>query len=211
MCAISGILLIAPLLPIVYERWQRYYLLDQEGKKINAAHKLLRDLEKKRLAKSLRKEAKASGKTRKDEKSEKPKNGEGKETGKANVNQTTSAGETAKPAENPDSQEERAGDDVVWTHIKRASFKRRESSSNMLRGAADNRNAGSSRGSSSGRLSDPSSRKGKDIVTQNKPVSISEASPDNKTPSHPIFTFTDEEKSEKEKDWNKPGPSNVVK
>ena len=58
MCAISGVLLIAPLLPIVYERWQRYYQLDRDGKRIKAGQNLLREIEKRRQAKDSKKDKK---------------------------------------------------------------------------------------------------------------------------------------------------------
>lgn len=221
MCAISGVLLIAPLLPIVYERWQRYYLLDQDGKRIKAGQNLLREIEKRRAAK----EAKAAKRSKKGDKTDGPadkmsdakspaqkktsdaKNPEQKNNSDAKKPEPKASSTVEDNKENEVSSEEtKPGDDIVWTTIKRASIKRRESSNNLLKNEA-----GKTTTPQKGyKRSSDLSRKGKDVK---RLPSVTEPSP--KTPKSPtveevkpIFTFTDEKGVER--DWDKPGPSNVI-
>lgn len=255
-CAISGVLLIVPLLPIIYERWQRYYQLDQEGKRIRAGHKLLRDLQKKRSPpstledtrepkrdnsdKKKKRERKTSEtRERKTSETRERKTSETRErkTSETRERKTSETREKAKkPSVSSKSEkngdatiiEERSDDDIVWTHIRRASIKRRESSQNLLRGSSiDGQNPPSKdRGSlTRKRPASEKSRKGKDIVANQKGAGSSreheeipkdskgvEELPNisEKPTGNPVFHISSHDESAKqEKDWDEPGPSNV--
>ncbi|XP_031555510.1 potassium voltage-gated channel subfamily A member 7-like [Actinia tenebrosa] len=229
-CAMSGVLLIAPLLPIIYERWQRYYQLDQDGKRIRAGHKLLRDLQKKRCPPTTLEDAVESKK----DNSEKQKKRERKasETKERKISETKER--SKKPSVSSKSEkdgeaetEERSDDDPVWKHIKRASIKRRESSQNLLRSTSvDNQNP-SSRGSLTRKKQvDGKSRKGKDIVANHSQSTAikreHEKIPENKKDTEELQNTSDkprgdpvfhicpsEDDVEREKRWDEPGPSNV--
>lgn len=123
--------------------------------------------------------------------------------------------------------EERADDDIVWKHIRRASIKRRESSQNLLRGSSiDRQNPPSRESLTRKRPVNGKSKKGKDIVP-NSPKSTEttrehEKIPEDKkaiekipdTPEkpkeNPLFRISSfDEDVNQEKPWDEPGPSNV--
>ena len=110
-----------------------------------------------------------------------------------------------KEIEMLEDHEVKPGDDVVWTHIKRASLKRRESSQNMLK------NDGKTNTPQKGSRRPESSRKGKDVAKKTVKSESSSPAPIETEPIEdrkPIFTFTDEKGVDR--DWDKPGPSNVI-